>query len=108
MTDHYKALVCELHNLSVVPGDLFARASRAIDSLTAPGRDDFARYQAAGVAVKAERYAYEAASVRLELAQLRERIAEINSQAQPLGDLDIDREKVRQVLTYVVCGRLKP
>jgi hypothetical protein len=69
---------------------------------------DFQALMLAQANTRAASNAYEAASLRLELCRMRERIAHLNSQAEPLGTLDIDREKVRQVLTYVSCGRLKP
>lgn len=68
---------------------------------------DFQRYLMAQSNTKTARAAYEAASIRLEHACMHERIAELRSQAEPLNSLGLDREKVRQVLNYVLCGRLQ-
>jgi hypothetical protein len=112
MGDTYQQLAVNLHNAAQdVPDNadagLMRQASAAIDALTAPGLNDFANFQHAGTRTREARANWEAASARLELAQLRERMAELLSQGQPLADLDLDREKVRQVLHFVACGRLK-
>ncbi|MNJ10708.1 hypothetical protein D3C77_48700 [compost metagenome] len=82
-------------------------AADAITVLNSPTRNDFAHYQSVRTDLALARQQAETASVRVELAQMRERCAELTSQAQPLDGLQIDREKVRQVLNYVQCGRLK-
>jgi len=51
---------------------------------------------------------YNAASVRLELAKVRERLSEIESQYQPLAsNVESDEERQRHINTafYVVVGR---
>jgi len=51
---------------------------------------------------KAER---ENASARLELAQIRERLAEVLSQHEPVASLNIDRDDLRKVIDYIRSGR---
>ena len=82
-------------------------AAEAIDVLSDPGRNDFAHYQAIKTELELSREKMQSSSYRHELDLMRYRCAELLSQAKPLCDLDIDREKVRQVLHYVQCGRLK-
>jgi hypothetical protein len=54
---------------------------------------------------KAER---ENASARLELAQIRTRLAEVLSQHQPVASLDINRDDLRKVIDYIRTGRIQP
>lgn len=115
MSDTYKALAAKLHNISFgdVPLDwketclLLIEARDAIDVLSDPARNDFAHYQAIKTELELSREKMQSSSYRHELDLMRYRCAELLSQAKPLCDLDIDREKVRQVLHYVQCGRLK-
>ena len=116
MIEEYAVLAAKLHNSSLPDTlpmiceknrELFAEACRAIDVLNAPSRNDFADYQHAQTATALARSEYNRASINLELEKVRERCAELMSQAEPVVSLDIDREKVRQLLNYVLCGRLK-
>lgn len=104
---YYAELIAKLRARSSGEDQLIEQAAQAVESLTAPGRDDLSNLFAKQTATRAERNAYEAASARLTLAQMRERMAELLSQAEPLNGLEVDREKVRQVLRYVECGRLQ-
>lgn len=52
----------------------------------------------------------EAASARLDLAYIRERAAEVESQHNPLASIDVtpdltNREKMIQAVKYVMTGR---
>lgn len=82
-------------------------AANAITVLNSPGRNDFAHYQSVRTDLALARQQAETASLRVELALMKERCAELMSQAQPLDSLQVDREVIRQVLNYVQCGRLK-
>ena len=57
-------------------------------------RDDQARW-------KAER---ENATARLELAQIRERLALVLSQHEPVANLLLDRDDLRLVIDYIRTG----
>jgi len=107
--EEYQMLSNELHNAHYdAPNcELLKRAQRAIDVLNAPGVNDFSNYLHRQTETKLARANSEAASVTVELRLLRERCAELMSQHEPLNDLGVDREKVRQILHYVLCGRLK-
>lgn len=109
MIEEYQMLSNELHNAhyDAENGDLLKRAQRAIDVLNAPGINDFSHYTYRQIETKLARAESEAASIRVEFRLLKERCAELMSQHEPLNGLGIDREKVRQVLQYVQCGRLK-
>ena len=109
MIEEYQMLSNELHNAhyDAPNGELLKRAQRAIDVLNAPGVNDFSNYLHRQTETKLARAESEAASVRVELCLMRERCAELMSQHEPLNGLDVDREKVRKVLHYVRCGRLK-
>lgn len=47
----------------------------------------------------------ENASARLELAQIKERLAEVLSQHEPVASLAIRREDLRKVVDYIRTGR---
>lgn len=47
----------------------------------------------------------ENASARLELARIRERLALILSQSEPVDSLGLDREALRAVIDYIRTGR---
>lgn len=116
MIEEYAVLAAKLHNEAgriqelggVSPlSALLAEACRAIDVLNSPSRNDFADYRHAQTATALARSEYNRASINLELEKVRERSAELMSQAEPVVSLHVDREKVRQLLNYVLCGRLK-
>lgn len=86
---------------------LLMDANAALRVLTNPGLNDFATYMHRQTETKLARAEPNAASVTVELRLMRERCAELMSQAEPLAGLGVDRELVRQVLHYVQCGRLK-
>ena len=48
----------------------------------------------------------ENASARLTLADLRERMAEVLSQHEPVAGLGIDRDKLRVIIDYIRSGRI--
>ena len=48
----------------------------------------------------------ENASARLELAECKQRMNFLLSQSQPVGLLELDREKLRIVFAYIQTGRL--
>jgi hypothetical protein len=48
---------------------------------------------------------YNAAAARLELAQIRERLAKLKSQAEPLNSIG-NREQCYQAAFYAVVGRM--
>lgn len=70
---------------------------------------DLARYFAAQTERKRAYAAYNYAGADLKCAQIKERLAEIRSQHQPLADLcgenSLTREKMIAVAHYVVHGR---
>jgi hypothetical protein len=71
---------------------------------------DFLHYMKAQAEKRAAFNAYDAAAARLELAQIKERLAEIRSQHEPLHSL-IDqrmseRERLYAAAHYVVVGRM--
>lgn len=113
--NRFKLLVCKLTNVSQDPIAidwkeaclLLKEAADAIDALSAPGRDDFSNYMSAQAATAKARIEYNRASSQIDYLQMRERCAELLSQHQPLAGLEIDREKVRKVLSFVQCGRLE-
>lgn len=82
-------------------------AADAIELLSGPLGTDHLQYALATSKLATARAEYNSASRALDLAQMRERCAEVMSQHEPLAGLGLDREKVRQVLQYVQCGRLK-
>lgn len=82
-------------------------ANCALKVLTDPGVLDSLRYSHRQTDTKLARAKADAASVTVELRLLHERCAELMSQHEPLAELGVDRELVRQVLHYVQCGRLK-
>lgn len=47
---------------------------------------------------------HENASARLELARIKERIAELRSQHEPVHAAGLDREKLSALLGYLVHG----
>lgn len=47
----------------------------------------------------------ENATARLELAQIRERLALVLSQHEPVASLNINRDDLRKVIDYVRTGR---
>lgn len=67
------------------------------------------RYQSAQRARDAARYAMEAASARLTIAEIDERIAEIDSQHEPLATIMAmhipERDKLLAVALYIRTGR---
>ena len=70
---------------------------------------EFVRYLAAQANTRTERAEYNSASRGLELAQIRERAAEVISQHQPLAGLGLARSKVEALLVYVVqAARYRP
>lgn len=69
---------------------------------------EFGRYLAAQAGARTARAEYNSAGRGLELAQIRERCAEVISQHQPLAGLGLDRGKVEALLAYVVHGRKLP
>ena len=75
-----------------------------IEEMVAP-----AQYQVARAEKRAAYERYNYAGVALELAQIKERFAEIKSQYEPLekiANADIDeRKKLYAVAFYVVLGR---
>lgn len=50
----------------------------------------------------------ENATARLELAQIRERLALVLSQHEPVASLGLDRDALRKVIDYVRTGRIDP
>jgi len=73
---------------------------------------DFIRYQLAKANRRAAHAEYNHASVALRLAQIEERLAEIQSQHEPLGGLlaqdTSNRDKLIAAARYVVIGRPVP
>jgi flagellar biosynthesis/type III secretory pathway protein FliH len=71
---------------------------------------DFLKYQLAKAEEKAQRWHYEAAAALLENAGVRERLAEIRSQHEPLASLLTEamseRDRLYAAAFYVVLGRL--
>jgi hypothetical protein len=71
---------------------------------------DFLRYMEAQAKNRAAFEAYKAASARLELAQIKERLAELRSQHDPLAQLMRsslpERERLCAAAEYLVTGRL--
>lgn len=49
----------------------------------------------------------ENASARLELAQWKERMAQLMSQYQPVASLELDRERLRLALEFVRHGDIR-
>jgi len=71
---------------------------------------DFGEYILAIAEKKAAYNLYNYASIDLELKDIRERLAEINSQHQPIAELLEnkklnERQKLYEVAFYVVTGR---
>lgn len=50
----------------------------------------------------------ENASARLELHRMRERLALVLSQHEPVASLELDREQLRKVIDYIRTGRIEP
>lgn len=50
----------------------------------------------------------ENANARLELAEIRERMALVLSQHEPVASLDLGRESLRVIIDYVRTGRIEP
>lgn len=67
---------------------------------------DFAHYMRSKEKTKRCYAEYNAASIALDSACMEERIAELLSQHEPAASIGIDREKMRQVLSYVRTGRI--
>ena len=66
---------------------------------------DFTRMQAHIEEQRRWRAECENAGARLELAQIKARLAEVLSQHQPVADLKLDRDDLRVVIDYVRTGR---
>ena len=67
---------------------------------------DFNRYMNAQEIRRRAFAEYDAASVKLEKAEMIERMRELISQHEPGASIGIDRDKLRQVLCYIETGRL--
>ena len=67
---------------------------------------DFSRYMSAKETTARYRAQREAASAGLDLAQMRERCAEVISQHEPLNTLGLNRDAVRRLVLFIQCGRL--
>lgn len=68
---------------------------------------DLGLYFQAQAETNAARSNLEAASAKLKLARIHERLAEIKSQHEPLASLsEGDREKLYAAAFYVVIGRM--
>lgn len=72
--------------------------------------NDYAAYRIASAERREAFEAYNTASARLQLAQIRERLAEIKSQYQPINSLleksMPERERMWAIAYFVVWGRL--
>lgn len=70
---------------------------------------DFSRYMHAQTSTRCAKAEYDAASVRLELACIRERAAELCSQHEPLhtmtGGDKLTRDIINKAIFYVLNGR---
>lgn len=118
MTDTYAPLIAEIDNRCRAPmagqpqlptrSDLMLLmdANAALRVLSTVAQNDFGKYMHAQTETKLARAEANAASVTVELRLMRERCAELMSQHEPMAELGLDRELVRQVLHYVQCGRL--
>jgi hypothetical protein len=71
---------------------------------------EFAQFMTAQAETKAARERYNYASTALEIAQIRERLAEMRSQHEPLAALRdaalSERDKLYAAAHYVVVGRM--
>jgi len=65
---------------------------------------DFAVYLASKDQTKRWEAERENASARLELAQINERCAMLVSQHQPVSEMEIDRERLRLILSFLRHG----
>lgn len=119
MSDTYRELIAEIDRAVRAPTDelllvphrptltLLMDANAALRVLSEPALRDFPIYLHRQTETKLARAELNAASVTVDLRLMRERCAELMSQHEPLAGLGIDRELVRRVLHYVMCGRLK-
>ena len=66
-------------------------------------------YQQAQTAVEAAKYHYDYASLALDMAHIKERMAELEYQYMPLADFDKgnteQRKRTLDAIFYVVVGR---
>ena len=66
----------------------------------------FGRYMSAQETTRKYRAERDAATARVDLAEMRERCAQLISQHEPLNTLGLDRDAVARPLRFVQSGRL--
>jgi len=67
--------------------------------------NDFEQYLVKQTERDAAYTGYNLAGVRLELAQIKMRAAELISQHEPLASIGTDREEARKIISYILNGR---
>ena len=65
---------------------------------------EFGRFMAAQEKTRTARAEFNSAQLKLDLAGIRERCAEVISQHQPVASLGLDRIALEKLLDYVVFG----
>lgn len=107
------SLLRELDSLSSDAPSAPTRATKEVAGHAAAvirgwaGAADFGQFMAAQGKVEKARVAYNLSSCQLELEQIKCRMAELLSQAEPLNGMGLraEREQVRQVVHFLINGR---